>query len=357
MKITAPLSRLDEVEMLVGSGADELYCGLVPERWMKRFTRALWLNRRDPRSANFTSEDDLSRAVELAHGKGAKVFLTLNAPFFTADQQELVLELADWAAREAGLDALIVADLGLLAALAGRLPEGTGLHTSTVGNASNREAVEHWADLGVERVILPRHLSIEEIGVLVQAVGHRVELEAFVLNDTCIYEEGFCHTMHGVDRLGAFCVTPWEYEIHGAGGAELTAGERQAWDGHLADYEKWLWYCNSCGCTMSEKGLPLGPCGLCAIKALDEAGVTSVKIVGREASGMRKLRSVQLVKRVLERVDAGADEAEAAEWAREIRDAEEHCRARYMCYYRECAPDEGDVAVGPVAGSGTGEER
>lgn len=343
--------------MLVGSGADELYCGLVPEQWMKRFTRALWLNRRDPRSANFTSEDDLVRAVETAHGLGAKVFLTLNAPFFTADQQELVLELADWAAGDAGVDALIVADLGLLAALAGRIPAGTGLHTSTVGNASNREAVEHWADLGVERVILPRHLSIEEIGRLVSTVGHRVELEAFVLNDTCVYEEGFCHTMHGVDRLGAFCVTPWEYVVHPAGGGDLAADDRRAWEAHLADYEKWLWYCNSCGCTMSEKGLPLGPCGLCAIKALDEAGVTSVKIVGREAASLRKLRSVQLVKRVLERVDAGASADEAAAWAREIRDAEEHCRARYMCYYRETAPRTESVPVGPAAGSGPGGGR
>ena len=340
--------------MLVGSGAGELYCGLVPERWMKRFTRALWLNRRDPRSANFTSEDDLARAVEAAHGHGAKVFLTLNAPFFTADQQELVLELADWAAKEAGLDALIVADLGLLAALAGRLPDGTGLHTSTVGNASNREAVGHWADLGVERVILPRHLNIAEIGDLVAAVGDRVELEAFVLNDTCIYEEGFCHTMHGVDRLGAFCTTPWEYEVHPAGSGEMSADDRRTWEVHLEEHGRWLWYCNSCGCTMSEKGLPLGPCGLCAIKALDEAGVTSVKIVGREASSLRKMRSVQLVKRVLERVDAGASEEEAAVWAREIRDAGDHCQARYMCYYRETAPDGRGVPVQPAVDAGPG---
>lgn len=334
--------------MLVGSGADELYCGLVPERWMKRFTRALWLNRRDPRSANFTSEDDLVQAVEIAHRLGAKVFLTLNAPFFTADQQALVLDLAHWAAREAGVDAMIVADLGLLAALSGTLPAGTGLHTSTVGNASNREAVEHWADLGVERVILPRHLSIREIGDLVASVGHRVELEAFVLNDTCVYEEGFCHTLHGVDQLGAFCVTPWSYVIHPAEGGDLPDDLGREWETHLSDHRKWLWYCNSCGCTMSEKGLPLGPCGLCAIKALDQAGVTSVKIVGREAASLRKLRSVQLVKRVLERVDAGASAQEAASWAREIRDADEHCRARYMCYYRETAPDDRNPTALPA---------
>jgi len=326
--------------MLVSSGADELYCGLVPQQWMERYTQALWLNRRDPRSANFVSEDDLVQAVAKAHAMGAKVFLTLNAPFFTADQQALVLDLARWAAEEVGLDALIVADLGLLAALAGRMPAGTGLHTSTVGNASNREAVAHWADLGVERVILPRHLSIEEIGRLVDTVGRLVELEAFVLNDTCVYEEGFCHTMHGVDALGAFCTTPWEYDLHPAAEGPLSADQRQAWAGHLEDHARWMWYCNSCGCSLSEKGLPLGPCGLCAIKTLGEAGVTSVKIVGREASSYRKLRSVQLVKRVLERVEAGASEADAATWAREIRDADEHCRSRYMCYYRECAPEE-----------------
>jgi putative protease len=305
---------------------------------MEKFTHSLWLNRRDPRSANFTEEDDLARAVEKAHGLGAKVFMTLNAPFFTDEQQQLVLELADWAAAEARLDALIVADLGLLAALSGRLPAGTGLHTSTVGNASNREAVAHWADLGVERVILPRHLSIAEIGDLVTAMDGLVELEAFVLNDTCVYEEGFCHTVHGVDALGAFCTTPWEYEIHPSAEREMDRAERRAWAAHLEDHRRWMWFCNSCGCTVSEKGLPLGPCGLCAIKALDEAGVTSLKIVGREGSPMRKLRSVQLVKRVLEKVEAGADEAEAAAWAREIRDAEDYCKARYMCYYRECAP-------------------
>ena len=52
-----------------------------------------------------------------------------------------------------------------------------------------------------------------------------------------------------------------------------------------------------------------------------------------------------------------AQEEEAAAWARDIRDAEEHCRARYMCYYRECAPAEGTVVVGPPAGRGAGDGR
>src|SRR5215472_4120794 len=94
MKILAPIRSCDELEMLVESGAEELYCGIVPREWMERYTGAMWLNRRSPNGSSLETYSDLKRLLTDAHRAGLPVFVTLNAPYYTADQIPLVLDLA-----------------------------------------------------------------------------------------------------------------------------------------------------------------------------------------------------------------------------------------------------------------------
>jgi U32 family peptidase len=78
MKILAPLNSASEAEMLLANGAEELYCGLVPEEWIARYSGAIWLNRRSPAGGNLRSFSDLARVVEQAHQRAVPVFVTLN---------------------------------------------------------------------------------------------------------------------------------------------------------------------------------------------------------------------------------------------------------------------------------------
>lgn len=331
MKILCPIMAPDEVEFLVANGADELYCGVVPSKWLARYTSAVWLNRRSPHKGNLPSLEALRDLVNQAGAHGVPVYLTLNSPYYTDDQYPLLLDLARVATEDIGIAALIVQDVGLITALREEMP-AAHIHVSSIGVSLNPETVQFYAELGAQRVILPRSLRLPEIAAIREAVGDAVELEVFILNEGCAFEEGYCLTTH--QAVGAFCAEPWEYRVVDAADDMPAGVAEEALAAHLEDYREWLYYLQGCGCTTLAGGLPSGPCGLCALPELAAIGVDSVKIVGREASPYRKLGSIQLVKAVMDWVRAGEGTATVQTYAQQIRRTPEICASGYMCYYR-----------------------
>ena len=319
--------------MLVAAGAEELYCGLVPREWMEKYTGAVWLNRRSPKGGSLERFSDLRRLVEEAHGRGVPVFLTLNSPFYTAEQMPMVLELAHRLSEEAGVDALIVTDLNLLLRLSeARL--AAQLHVSSVAAALNTEAIRFLLDFGPSRIVLPRSVTLAEIGTIVREVGDEAEIEVFMLNDGCAFEEGFCATTHH-HTVGAFCTSLSEMETRFEwAGARFTSRRHNWLRANLTDYREWVWYVNGNGCSVTPKGLPYGPCGLCAIPDLQRIGVASLKLVGREAAPFKKMASVRMVRDIVDRTRAGVPKLHVIERARSLREAPEHCASGYMCYYK-----------------------
>ena len=91
---------------------------------------------------------------------------------------------------------------------------------------------------------------------------------------------------------------------------------------------------NGNGCGATPKGLPYGPCGLCAIPDFQRIGVSSLKIVGREASPFKKLASVKMVRDIVDRARSGAPRLHVIERAKSLREAPEHCASGFMCYYK-----------------------
>jgi len=333
MKILAPICSHDELEMLAASGAEELYCGIVPREWMERYTGAVWLNRRSPKGGSLETYQELGRLVDDAHALKLPVFITLNAPYYTAEQLPLVLELAHRLSDEVGVDALIVTDINLLL----RLSEeklAADLHVSSVAATLNTEAVRFLLNFGPRRIILPRSLTVREIEAIVNDVRDEVEIEVFMLNDGCAFEEGFCSTTHH-HTVGAFCTNLSEMETQFEWAGRVFSGRRHNWlRRNLTDYREWVWYLNGNGCGATPKGLPYGPCGLCAIPDFQRIGVASLKIVGREASPFKKMASVKMVRDIVDRVRAGVPKLHVIERAKALREAPEHCASGYMCYYK-----------------------
>jgi putative protease len=330
MKILAPLSAVAEVEPLAKAGAEEFYCGVTPPEWIGAHGAPIWLNRRHPKGANLPSLEALGELVARAGALGIPVFLTLNAPTYTGEVLPYLMALARTCVEDLGVRALIVSDLSLLFALreAGLAAD---LHLSSLASCFNREAVAWYQDLGVIRVVLPRQVALPEVRAL--AIAHpAMELEVFVLNDGCFFEEGFCSTTH---HLGPFCMTPWDWRLLDAPAARAQRPDVEAWEGHWKDFREFLWYTDNCGSSVNPKGLPNGPCALCALHDLVAAGVASAKIVGREASLLRKMASVQLVHAALKRIRAGASKGETNRFAVAARATPEFCRSGYMCYYRD----------------------
>jgi putative protease len=334
MKVLAPISSYDELEMLGENGAEEFYCGIVPREWMERYTGAVWLNRRSPKGGSLETFSDLKRLVDGAHRLDIPVFITLNAPYYTSEQLTWVMELARKLDSEAGVDALIVTDINLLMQLSqARLK--ADLHISSVAATLNSEAIRFLLQFGPSRIILPRSLTIAEIGAIATAVRDEVELEVFMLNDGCAFEEGYCSTTHH-HTVGAFCtsLSEMDTEFEGAHNADLSYRQTARLKRNMADYREWIWYVNGNGCGSAPNGLPYGPCGLCAIPDFQRLGIASLKIVGREASPFKKLASVRMVRDIVDRVRSGASRLVTIERARSLRGTPEHCDSGYMCYYK-----------------------
>jgi putative protease len=331
-----PVSHPEEVEMLVESGAGEFYCGFVPPEWLERYGGAFWLNRRGPVSGNLHRREDVALVTERAHIRRVPVFVTFNAPYYTPEQQEFLLPVVEGLSTEASIDGVIVSDLGFLMAVRDAFPD-LPVHASSVMATLNPGMVELLESLGARRVILPRSLGLSAIAELCEAAGGRLETEAFVMNEGCVFEEGYCMTTHR--SAGALCVqlpaVPHRFlPLDGAPSSSRSAAPEEARK-LMGAFGDWVWFQNGCGNSVSAGGIPNGPCGLCALHDLARTGVTSLKIAGRSASAYRKLVSLQMVRAVLDLVEEGADRQETTRRAMELRKTPEYCGARYMCYYRE----------------------
>lgn len=330
MKVLAPISKAEEVDMLVHNGAEEFYVGFIPLQWIKAFSSGVWMNRRATQ-ASVPAIEEFAALVKRAHSYNVPVYMTLNAPYYTHDQVSVLLEVVAEAYR-IGVDAFIVSDIGLIMAIKETIPDAT-IHVSSLAAVTNSESVELYRELGVSRVVFPRSLSLEEMDNIMTIGGRDLEYEIFILNDGCVYEESFCFTTH--NQVGAFCSTQnWDFKFESTQNRPLTERESNRLDNHIKDYESFVWFTHSCGSTVSDTGIPLGPCGLCGLNDIQDLGIDSLKIVGREANSFRKLASVQLVSTIVKSVREGMAKEDVQQRAISIRKTPEFCEAGYMCYYR-----------------------
>jgi U32 family peptidase len=328
VRVLGPVRSAAEVEPLCAAGADELYCGVAPGWWEERYGNA-WASRRDPRAAGVPDLAELDRIVSLAGPRPVDV--ALNAARYPDGAVAELAEFGRHLLRERGVRALIVADVELLLTLAAQ-GLGPRVHVSSLATVTNASAAAFFRELGVSRIILPRHLTLPEIGA---TLVPGVEFEVFLLNDGCVFEEGLCTTTHA---LGPFCLG----DGPGTDGVGPQALDR---------YEFWKWTLSNCVCRTS-RGYPLAPCGLCAIPAFRRMGIASLKVVGREASAERKRASVDLAARAVRLAAAGAGPAEIREAVVALRGGRSVCEAAHGCYYPGVWGKAGDEARGTMGTMG-----
>ncbi len=174
LELLSPAGSPEAVVAAVQSGADAIYMGFGDfnaRRGAKNFT-----------------DEEFETAVRYCRVRGCKVYLTLNT---LASDRELpeVLQLARRAA-EAGVDAFIVQDLGLVRVLRRLLPD-MPLHASTQMSIHNLAGVQAAAELGITRAVLARELSLDEIRDI--AAKSPIELEVFIHGALCFCHSGQCY--------------------------------------------------------------------------------------------------------------------------------------------------------------------
>lgn len=232
MKILAPVNSAGEVPALISHGAMELYCGVHPGAWTRRHGKKVWLNRRG--AGNVESFAELKEITGIAHSRGVTVCLTLNLPFYPPEHYGDVLAMAERATAECGVDALIVADPGLIRAIKESAPN-TVIPASSLAVVLNSQAVRFFRKLGAARIIFPRYTGLANLRQVIAAAGEAVEYEVFILNDGCMFEEGYCHASHSFG--GAFCSPFRDHRLVPTGGK---AANHESFESHLADYRRWI---------------------------------------------------------------------------------------------------------------------
>ncbi len=251
LELLAPAGDWECMQAAIEAGADAVYCGL----------RTLNARRR---AKNFTA-DELVRAVEAAHARGVRVYLTLNTDLSERDlgQAARILELA----RRCGVDAVLVRDAAVLA-LKPYYPQ-VPLHFSTQTCMANSADVAAAGSLGAARVVLAREMSLGEIAA---ASASGVQTEVFAQGALCFCISGRCLLSSWVGGRSANrgmctspCRVPW------------TIDNRQS-------------------------GTPLSMRDLAAVERLQEiaaAGVTALKIEGRLKNSAWVRQAVALYRQAL----------------------------------------------------------
>ncbi|MBM3146945.1 MAG: U32 family peptidase, partial [Actinobacteria bacterium] len=171
-ELLAPAGSEEALKAALAAGADAVYLGL--DRWSARAF-----------AGNFDAPG-LLRAIDMAHLWGARVHLTLNTLLKETEIEPALAALE--APYRAGLDAVLVADLGLAAAVRERFP-ALALHASTQLGSHSSAQLALLAQLGFERAVLARELSLEEIAAL---DPHGLALEVFVHGALCYGYSGLC---------------------------------------------------------------------------------------------------------------------------------------------------------------------
>ena len=200
-ELLAPAGSLETLKYAVMYGADAVYCAL-PEFGM----RAAPVN---------LTVGELHEGCIFAHARGKKVYLTLNTLPTNEELSKLPQYIQD--AAEAGVDAFIIADLGVLA-LAKKYAPQVERHVSTQAGITNYEAAKVCYELGAKRVVLARELPLTEIALIRDNCPADLELEAFVHGAMCMSVSGRCllsSYMAGRSGNRGECAQPcrWKYDL------------------------------------------------------------------------------------------------------------------------------------------------
>ena len=268
MELLAPAGNFDKLVTAVHYGADAVYFS------GKRFGLRAF-------AGNFDDEE-IVRALDFLHSHGKRGYITLNIVAKDSDFEGLndYLSLLE----KAGVDGLIVSDVGLIYYIHNHFPK-LHIHVSTQANVNNSQSVKFFADLGCTRIVLARELSLEDIKILRKNIPQNVELEAFVHGAMCISYSGRCllsNYLSGRDSNRGACVQAcrWKYYIR---------EENREDELPIEEDERGTYILNS-------KDM----CLIDHLKELEEAGITSLKIEGRMKSDYYVASVVNAYRRALD---------------------------------------------------------
>ncbi|TFG81860.1 MAG: U32 family peptidase [Erysipelotrichales bacterium] len=273
-ELLAPAGDLKRAKTAIRYGADAVYLG------GKRFSLR-------SRASNFELAD-IAAAVRFAKEHGAKIYVTVN--MIPHDEDLPGLEDYLQQLESIGVAAVIVASVHI-AILSKKIAPTMEVHLSTQQSVTNSAALRFYQKLGVDRVVLAREASLDQIGTIAKRSG--CDLEVFIHGGMCVNYSGRCTlsnemTLRDANRGGCAQSCRWKYRLYN--------GETELSDPHRLF-------------SMSSKDLIAAN----EIPALLRLGITSLKIEGRMKSAYYIAVVVDAYRKLIDAIQQGENEAEAVE--------------------------------------------
>ncbi len=250
VELLAPASGLEAIRGAIFAGADAVYTGGT------RFGARAY--------ADNLAEDELLQAIDFVHLHAKQLYLTVNT---LLNEKELEHALVDYLKPyyEQGLDAVIVQDVGVFRTVKEHFPD-LPIHVSTQAVVTGKNSARLWEEMGAQRIVTARELSLKEIQEIRDNIS--IEIESFVHGALCYCYSGQClfsSFLGGRSGNRGRCAQPCRlpYELTDEDGRVLSKG--------------------TCGSNGNEQYL-LSPKDMCTLDILPdiiEAGVFSLKIEGR----------------------------------------------------------------------------
>ena len=281
MNVMCPISRIDEIDLVVEWGVQEIYFGFNNSE--------IGINNRRPSNqCNLTLDrNTLETIVEKMKRRNISIYITFNSTvnsemcvdFLLHKMQECI---------EVGIHNFIVADINLILAIKKRIVGNYNLILSTCMPVYNQKNIEFFKQLGIKRFVLPRHLLLEEIDQIV-FLNEDCEFEVLVKNARCLNEDGNCSFEHGLANYvkgmeGGCCQLKYNVDYVGDMPEDPIIREiiRKRYERVYGNF--------------------IFACGACYLKHFEQIGVRSVKIVGREFSTERKLKDISFIRSCLQNI-------------------------------------------------------
>lgn len=253
LEVLAPAGDMERFLAALDFGADAVYLG-----------GQMFGMRAGP--ANFTA-DGLKQACDEAHRRGVKVYLTCN----TLPRNNEIVHFEEFikTASDAGVDAVIATDIGILSLIKKYTPD-MEIHISTQAGIVNYVTAQEFYNMGAKRVVLARELSLEEIAEIRAKTSTELDIEAFVHGAMCVSFSGRCllsQYLVNRDANRGECAQPCRWGYH------LMEEKREGEFYPIFEDEKGSYILNAKDMCMIEQ-----------LDKLAQAGVNSFKIEGRAKS-------------------------------------------------------------------------
>lgn len=329
MKIVAGLGSIDEYIPYAEAGADELFCGYVPESWALKYGMMSPLNRREVLYYNVQigSKSELQILQKMIQHCQVPVTMTFNSLYYTPEQYPIVGEIIR-ECRELGFDSFIIADPALLLYLKQSGIRGCRIHLSGETAEVNHLMIDEMREFDIDRVIFHRKNTLKDMQ---SCIGYEktkypdkpLEYEAFVLNEMCHFTGAFCNSLH-CDELTHICRLPYRLEAYekspdedlGHRGSRYRNSEcrrcgEQKYEGKAEEIRQEETHAEN-GVFDGAYGYLTGRsgCGLCALWKMRQAGITHLKLVSRGNYTEDTMEDIRQLRRALEILEQSETEQE-----------------------------------------------